>query len=107
MRVFQDLLDLQRFLGRAGARPGRWRGLAEAERLDAAVQARPPHGQQLGGPGLVALAQPQRQPDRRRFVRPEQQFPDPQSLKAQILRDVRRAQVYWRRVSESAALRLP
>jgi riboflavin kinase / FMN adenylyltransferase len=35
----------------------------------------------------------------RRFVRPEQHFPDPQILKAQILRDVRRAQVYWRRVS--------
>jgi len=34
-----------------------------------------------------------------RFVRPEQQFPDPASLKAQILRDVRRAQAYWRRVS--------
>jgi riboflavin kinase/FMN adenylyltransferase len=36
----------------------------------------------------------------RRFVRPEQQFPDPGSLKAQILRDVARAQSYWRRVSQ-------
>lgn len=36
----------------------------------------------------------------RHFVRPEQQFPDPQSLKAQILRDVKRAQTYWRRVGE-------
>lgn len=36
----------------------------------------------------------------RRFVRPEQQFPDAGSLKAQILRDVQRAQTYWRRVSE-------
>jgi riboflavin kinase/FMN adenylyltransferase len=39
----------------------------------------------------------------RRFVRPEQQFPDPQSLKTQILRDVRRAQAYWRRVRSSSA----
>ncbi len=38
----------------------------------------------------------------RRFVRPEQQFPDPGSLKAQILRDVRRAQAYWRHVSYKA-----
>lgn len=40
----------------------------------------------------------------RRFVRPEQQFPDPQSLKAQILRDVRLAQMYWRRVSRLGKL---
>ena len=36
----------------------------------------------------------------RRFIRPEQQFPDAQSLKAQILRDVQSAQAYWRRISE-------
>ncbi len=34
----------------------------------------------------------------RRFVRPEQQFPNPQSLKSQILRDVKRAQTYWRHI---------
>lgn len=39
----------------------------------------------------------------RRFIRPEQQFPDPQSLKAQILRDVGRAQAYWRRVKSCLA----
>ena len=33
------------------------------------------------------------------FIRPEQRFPDPGSLKAQIMRDVARAQAYWRRVS--------
>jgi riboflavin kinase/FMN adenylyltransferase len=36
----------------------------------------------------------------RRFVRREQQFPDPGSLKAQIMRDVAHAQAYWRRVSQ-------
>ena len=36
--------------------------------------------------------------DFRRFVRAEQAFPDPQSLRAQIMRDVRRAKAYWRRV---------
>ena len=41
----------------------------------------------------------------RRFIRTEQQFPDPQSLKAQILRDVRRAQAYWRRVGRSGRQR--
>jgi riboflavin kinase / FMN adenylyltransferase len=35
-----------------------------------------------------------------RFVRPERQFPNAAELKAQILRDVSRAQKYWRRVSE-------
>jgi riboflavin kinase/FMN adenylyltransferase len=34
-----------------------------------------------------------------RFVRAEQQFPDPAALKAQILRDVGRAQTYWRRMA--------
>ncbi len=38
----------------------------------------------------------------RRFIRAEQQFPDPAALKAQILRDVARAQTYWLR-----AARLP
>jgi riboflavin kinase/FMN adenylyltransferase len=36
----------------------------------------------------------------RRFIREEKQFENPQSLKQQILRDVARAQVYWRRVRE-------
>lgn len=35
----------------------------------------------------------------RRFVRPERKFPDPAALKAQILRDVSRAQTYWRRAA--------
>jgi riboflavin kinase/FMN adenylyltransferase len=35
----------------------------------------------------------------RRFVRPEQQFPNPEALKQQILRDVARARTYWRRVN--------
>jgi len=34
-----------------------------------------------------------------RFVREEQQFPTPEALRAQILRDVSRAQAYWRRLS--------
>ena len=34
-----------------------------------------------------------------RFIRAEQQFPDPAALKEQILRDVARAQTYWRRMS--------
>ncbi|MBV9082386.1 MAG: riboflavin kinase [Acidobacteriaceae bacterium] len=36
----------------------------------------------------------------RRFIRPEQHFPDPQALKVQILSDVSIAQTYWRRVSK-------
>ncbi len=35
----------------------------------------------------------------RRFVRPEKAFSNPQELRAQILRDVARAQAYWRRVA--------
>jgi riboflavin kinase / FMN adenylyltransferase len=35
----------------------------------------------------------------RRFVRAEQQFPNPEALKAQILRDVRRAKAYWRHIA--------
>lgn len=35
----------------------------------------------------------------RRFIRAERQFPDPGALKVQILRDVARAQTYWRRVA--------
>lgn len=35
----------------------------------------------------------------RRFVRPERQFPNPEALKEQILKDVSRARTYWRRVS--------
>jgi riboflavin kinase / FMN adenylyltransferase len=35
----------------------------------------------------------------RRFIRNEQQFPDPTALKAQILLDVARAQAFWRRIS--------
>jgi len=38
----------------------------------------------------------------RRFLRPERQFPDPSSLKAQILRDVARANAFWRRLSKRA-----
>jgi len=34
----------------------------------------------------------------RRFVRAERQFPTPEALKAQIMKDVGRAQAYWRRV---------
>lgn len=33
------------------------------------------------------------------FVRPERQFPSPDALKAQIMRDVSRAQAWWRRLS--------
>jgi riboflavin kinase/FMN adenylyltransferase len=36
----------------------------------------------------------------RRFIRPEQHFPDPATLKTQILRDVARAQTFWRRISQ-------
>lgn len=36
----------------------------------------------------------------RRFVRPEQKFPDAAALKAQILRDVAFAEKYWRRVQK-------
>ncbi len=35
----------------------------------------------------------------RRFVRPEQAFPNPQELRAQILRDVARAKAYWQRLT--------
>jgi riboflavin kinase / FMN adenylyltransferase len=35
----------------------------------------------------------------RRFVRPEHQFPTPELLMSQIIRDVSRARAYWRRVS--------
>jgi riboflavin kinase/FMN adenylyltransferase len=38
----------------------------------------------------------------RRFVRPERQFPSPDALKAQIMRDVGRAKSYWRRVLKGA-----
>ena len=38
----------------------------------------------------------------RRFVRPERRFPDPAALKAQIFKDVARAQTYWRRLSKGA-----
>jgi riboflavin kinase/FMN adenylyltransferase len=34
----------------------------------------------------------------RRWVRQEQTFPDPQALRAQIMKDVSRAQAYWRRL---------
>ena len=34
----------------------------------------------------------------RRFVRAERQFANPEALKAQILKDVARAQRYWRRM---------
>jgi riboflavin kinase/FMN adenylyltransferase len=36
----------------------------------------------------------------RRFLRPEQHFPDPAALKAQIMRDVARAKTFWRRLSK-------
>jgi riboflavin kinase/FMN adenylyltransferase len=36
----------------------------------------------------------------RRWVRAEQKFPDPTALKAQILRDVARANTYWRRTTQ-------
>lgn len=35
----------------------------------------------------------------RRFVRTERQFPNPEALKEQILKDVSRARTYWRRLS--------
>lgn len=38
----------------------------------------------------------------RRFIRPEQHFPDAAALKAQILRDVGRARAFWRRVIPEA-----
>ncbi len=38
----------------------------------------------------------------RRFVREERQFASPEDLKGQIMKDVRRAQSYWRRVLKSA-----
>ncbi|MGA7414581.1 MAG: bifunctional riboflavin kinase/FAD synthetase [Bryobacteraceae bacterium] len=38
--------------------------------------------------------------DFRRWVRAEQKFPDPMALKAQILRDVSRANAYWRRTTQ-------
>jgi len=37
----------------------------------------------------------------RRFVRPERRFPDAAALKIEILKDVARAQEYWRRIQES------
>lgn len=37
-----------------------------------------------------------------RFVREERQFPSPEALKAQIMKDVGRAQAYWRRVANHA-----
>jgi riboflavin kinase/FMN adenylyltransferase len=37
-----------------------------------------------------------------RFVRTEQQFPNPEALKTQILHDVSRAQSYWRRLARLA-----
>jgi riboflavin kinase/FMN adenylyltransferase len=40
----------------------------------------------------------------RRFLRAEQTFPDPEALKAQIFKDVGRANRYWRRVSKLAQL---
>jgi riboflavin kinase / FMN adenylyltransferase len=36
----------------------------------------------------------------RRFVRPERRFPDAAALRAQILKDVTRAQEYWRRLRQ-------
>jgi len=41
--------------------------------------------------------------DFRRWVRAEQKFPDPTALKTQILRDVARANTYWRRTALIAA----
>src|SRR5579875_511547 len=40
--------------------------------------------------------------DFHRFLRPERQFPTPDALKTQILKDVSRAQTYWRRLSRHA-----
>lgn len=40
----------------------------------------------------------------RTFLRAERTFPDPGALKAQILRDVARAQTYWRRVGRISGL---
>jgi riboflavin kinase / FMN adenylyltransferase len=37
-----------------------------------------------------------------RFIRPERQFSAPEALKAQILKDIARAQAYWRRLSKLA-----
>lgn len=39
----------------------------------------------------------------RRFVRAERQFPNAEALRAQILRDVERANEYWRRASKPVA----
>jgi riboflavin kinase/FMN adenylyltransferase len=39
----------------------------------------------------------------RHFLRDERPFPSPQELKTQILKDVRRAQAYWRRVERFQA----
>ncbi len=36
----------------------------------------------------------------RRFIRPERRFPSAAALKAEIMRDVSRAEAYWRRVSK-------
>ena len=38
--------------------------------------------------------------DFRRFIRTEQKFANPEELKAQILKDVRRAQAFWRRTTQ-------
>lgn len=56
---------------------------------------------------LEPLAEPS--PERiqvhfRRFLRAERPFPDAASLKAQILRDVGRAQTYWRRAANLSRL---
>ncbi len=40
----------------------------------------------------------------RRFIRPERKFPSAEALKAEIFRDVARAQTYWRRLTKFAAL---
>ena len=40
----------------------------------------------------------------RRFLRPERKFPTAEALKTEIFRDVARAQAYWRRLSNFAAL---
>jgi riboflavin kinase / FMN adenylyltransferase len=37
----------------------------------------------------------------RRFLRAERQFPTPEALKTQILKDVARARAYWRRLSKT------
>ncbi len=39
----------------------------------------------------------------RHFLREERQFPNPQELKTQILKDVGRAQAYWRRIARFRA----